>query len=81
MVVSVQSGATLTFGTPQVVVDGPYLTPQIGRTYDVMAHGQRFVMIKDATPTSPPSAPPRPSQLVVELNWLNELKAKLPAGK
>jgi serine/threonine-protein kinase len=78
MVVSVRLGATLTFGAPQVLVDGPYLTPQTGRTYDVTADGQRFVLIKDAPPTSPSSVPPRPSQLVVELNWLEELKARVP---
>jgi serine/threonine-protein kinase len=75
--VSVESGATLTFGRPQRVVDGPYLTPQAGRPYDVSADGKRFVMIKDATP--PSSAAARPSQLVVVTNWQEELKQRLPA--
>jgi eukaryotic-like serine/threonine-protein kinase len=78
MAVSVQPGTTLTFGTPQVVVDGRYLTPQAGRTYDVSRDGKQFLMIKDATPTTSSSAPP-PSQLVVVLNWTEELKARVPA--
>jgi serine/threonine-protein kinase len=78
MAVSVQPGTTLTFGTPQVVVDGRYLTPQAGRTYDVSRDGKRFLMIKDATPPTSSSAP-TPSQLVVVLNWTEELKARVPA--
>jgi serine/threonine-protein kinase len=77
MAVSVQPGSILTFGTPHVVVDGPYLTPQTGRTYDVSGDDKRFLLIKDAPLTSS-SAPP-PSQLVVVLNWLEELKARVPA--
>jgi hypothetical protein len=77
MAVSVQPGSTLTFGTRHVVVDGPYLTPQTGRTYDVSGDDKRFLLIKDAPLTSS-SAPP-PSQLVVVLNWLEELKARVPA--
>jgi serine/threonine-protein kinase len=77
MAVSVQPGTTLAFGTPQVVVAGQYLAPQMGRTYDVSPDGKKFLLIKDAPSTSS-SAPP-PSQLVVVLNWFEELKARAPA--
>jgi serine/threonine-protein kinase len=75
--VSVDAGGT--FGMPQRVVDGPYLTPQAGRSYDVSTDGKRFVMIKDATPASTSSAVARPSQLVVVLNWQEELKQRVPS--
>ena len=76
MSVGVQPGSPPTFGTPQVVVDGPYLTPQSGRCYDVSADGRRFLMIKDASPPSSKTSPP--SQLVIVVNWLEELKARVP---
>jgi hypothetical protein len=62
------------------VVDGRYLAPQVGRNYDVSPDGQRFLMIKDATPATSSSTPP-PSQLVVVLNWSEELKARVPVTK
>jgi Tol biopolymer transport system component len=78
MAVSVQPGTTLAFGTPHVVVEPRYLAPQTGRTYDVSSDGKRFLMIKDATPASNSSSAPLHSQLVVVLNWFEELKAKVP---
>ena len=77
MAVSVQPGTTLAFGTPHVVVDRQYVTPQAGRTYDVSSDGKRFLLMKDATPTTSSPAPP-PPQLVVILNWQEELKQRVP---
>jgi hypothetical protein len=79
MAVSVQMGTTPTFGTPHVVVDGAYVAPIGGRNYVVSPDGQRFLMIKDATPQTSSTAPP-PSQLVVVLNWLEELKRLVPTN-
>ena len=59
-----------------VIVDGAYLTPNSGRTYDVSRDGKRFLMIKDATP-APSSARP-PSQIAVELNWVDGLRRLVP---
>ena len=75
MAVPIQSGAPFLSGTPQAVVDGSYLAPQAGRSYDVSPDGKRFLVIKDATPASS-----SPAQLVVVLNWQEELK-KLAPGK
>jgi serine/threonine-protein kinase len=72
------TGATLTFGRPQQIVDGPYLTPQASRPYDVSADGKRFVMIKDAAPPSTPGTMARPAQLIVVTNWQEELKQRVP---
>jgi hypothetical protein len=79
MAVSVQMGTTPTFGTPHAVVDGAYVAPIGGRNYVVSPDGQRFLMIKDATPQASSTAPP-PSQLVVVLNWLEELKRLVPTN-
>jgi serine/threonine-protein kinase len=76
--VSVEAGATFTNGLLQRVVDGPYLSPQSGRSYDVSADGKKFVMIKDATPAPASGAVARPSQLVVVMNWQEELKQRVP---
>jgi serine/threonine-protein kinase len=76
--VPIEAGATFTNGLPRRVVDGPYLSPQSGRSYNVSADGKKFVMIKDATPAATSGAVARPSQLVVVLNWQEELKQRVP---
>ena len=73
MAVPVQSGATYSAGTPQVVVNAAYLNPYNGRTYDVSPDGKRFLMIKEAS-----TQPASPRQLVVVLNWFEELKRLVP---
>jgi eukaryotic-like serine/threonine-protein kinase len=45
-----------------------------GRTYDVSADGQRFLMIKDA----PPDLTSASLSVVVVLNWFEELKQRVP---
>ena len=71
--VPLQTVPTFSAGTPTTLFDTRYYTGVTARTYDVSPDGQRVVMIKanagtDQTPT-----------MVVVLNWLEELKAKLPA--
>jgi hypothetical protein len=60
-------------------VDGQYPPHQGGRTYDVSPDGKRFLMIKDLPPTSTSSSSPPSPQLVVVINWFEELKARVPA--
>jgi WD40-like Beta Propeller Repeat len=71
--VSVQPGTNFVYGPAKVVVDGRYLAPQNGRPYDVSLDGERFVMIKNAAPISS-----SPTELVIVLNWLQELQQKVP---
>jgi serine/threonine-protein kinase len=71
MAVPVQPANSFTAGNPQVVFDGPYVAPNPGITYDVSPDGKRFLMIKAAQPTGAASKPP---QLVIVLNWFEELK-------
>jgi len=70
--VPVQTAPTFSAGTPARLFDTRYFTAAVGRTYDVSPDGQRFLMIKTAGTDQAPS-------MVVVLNWLEELKAKLPA--
>ncbi len=59
-------------GRPTLLFSDPYYVVQAGRSYDVARDG-RFLMIKNTTPQA--AAP----QLVVILNWLEELKRLVPA--
>jgi serine/threonine-protein kinase len=77
MAVSVETGTTPHLGIPHVVVEGPYLSPLAGRPYDVTADGKRFLMIKAAEPPRSTTTSPQP-QLMVVLNWSEELKQRVP---
>ena len=68
--------APLTFGSPQVVVKGPYVQTLVGRHYDVSADGQRFLLIKEAPPLD--GEKPLAPALNVVVNWQEELKRLVP---
>ena len=74
--VPIQPGSGFTRGNAAVVVDRAYFTVigLSGRTYDVSPDGTRFLRIKDAA-ASTGTAP----QLVVVLNFFEELKRLVPA--
>ena len=72
--VPIQPGASFSAGDSTVIVDGSYLAPQSGRSYDVTADGQRFIMIKDSSA----AAAGQSKQLMVVLNWTQELKRAVP---
>jgi serine/threonine-protein kinase len=71
--VPVQTVDTFAFDKPSRLLQTRYFSGPVGRTYDVSSDGQRFLMIKDAAGGSAP-----PPSMVVVLNWLDELKARLP---
>ena len=72
--VAVESAAGFRAGTPQLLIQGPYLNPQDGRNaYDATADGARFLMIKNAS--DPDNTP---TQIVIVQNWLEELKRLVP---
>lgn len=75
MAVSIQPGSAFSAGNPQLLFEGQYISVLSGRTYDVSPDGRRFLMIKDARPADPAAVPP---QLVVVLNWFEELKRLVP---
>jgi hypothetical protein len=71
-------------GTPvKVFSTGAYLAPTgaangaPGRTYDVSADGQRFLMIKDVSVRE--DTPP-PQSITVVQNWVEELKRRVPVN-
>ena len=70
--VPIQTAPTFSAGIPTKVFDTRYFNGGPGRSYDVSPDGQRFLMIKASGTEQAPS-------MVVVLNWLEELKAKLPA--
>ena len=67
-------GATWSAESPVKLFAGPYATgaPSEGRNYDVSADGKRFLMVKESATQA--AAP----QIVVVLNWSEELKRLAP---
>lgn len=64
-------------GKPKVLFSGEYIPAPFGTAnYDVAPDGQRFLMIKASKQTQA-----APTQINVVLNWIEELKQKVPTGK
>jgi len=70
-------GATFSFGNPAKVFDRKYYSGFNLGAYDVSPDGQRFLMIKEDRATEQAAAPP--TNLIVVLNWTEELKARMQA--
>ena len=70
--VPVQTTPTFSAGPATTLFETRYFSGAAARTYDVSPDGQRFLMIKQA-------AAEQAQTMVVVLNWVEELKAKLPA--
>ena len=68
------SGPTLASGTPTKVIDMKYAEPNPSRHYDISPDGQRFLMLK--ADTADPNT--TPANMVVVLNWPEELNARVP---
>ncbi|MDA2928037.1 hypothetical protein MYX78_12555, partial [Acidobacteria bacterium AH-259-G07] len=77
MVVSIKTEPTFTRGNPEVLFTGSYFSG-FGRDYDISPDGQRFLMMKAGEQTEESSAP---TQLIVVLNWFDELKRLVPTDK
>jgi serine/threonine-protein kinase len=78
MAVDVISQPTFSAGRPRMLFEGEYLAVQFPLTaaaYDVTADGQRFLMVKET------QAPTAATQINVVLNWFEELKRRVPAGR
>jgi Tol biopolymer transport system component len=78
MRVAVQTSPSFSAGAPTKVLSTRYFNTAQGRTWDVAADGQRFVMLKDAARSEPSTTP---NSMVVVVNWAEELKARVPARK
>jgi Tol biopolymer transport system component len=83
MAVPVQPGTTFSFGNPQMIVDKPFggtpgstAVTLSGRTYDVSADGQRFLMIKSPVPSDAGGT----GHIVVVQHWDAELTRLVPTN-
>jgi len=77
MAAPVETVATFKAGIPSKVLDAKYFAGGSGagaRTYDVSHDGQRFLMIKGSGDSADDEGP---RQMVVVLNWREELKARV----
>ena len=75
--VPIEVDGSFTFGNPEVVFEETYFFrsgPILGRTYDISPDGKRFLMIKEGGP----GEETEPTQLILVLNWLDELKRLVP---
>jgi serine/threonine protein kinase len=72
--VAVQTQPDFHADAPKVMFEGPYLNVP-GVSYDVAPDGQHFVMIEENQKQAPTT------QLNLVLNWFEELKRRVPAGK
>jgi serine/threonine-protein kinase len=77
MAVDVTTKPSFSAGKPRMLFEGQY-QPNQGAVanYDVSPDGQRFLMLKPVA-----QAQAGPTQINVVLNWFEELKQKVPAGK
>ena len=75
MVVSVRTTPTFSSGAPTKGVDAGFFVTSSNRTYDVSRDGRRVLVIKN--PQADLSKV-TPASMIVVLNWLEELKARLP---
>jgi len=77
MAVDIATQPSFAAGKPRKLFEGPYLpTAATIQNYDVSLDGQRFLMLKPIE-----AAEAAATQINVVLNWFEELKQKVPAGK
>ena len=77
MDVDIATQPTFSAGKPKMLFEGPYvLTPRSFPDYDVTPDGQRFLMLKPSEQEQVAT-----TQINIVLNWFDELKQKVPAGK
>jgi eukaryotic-like serine/threonine-protein kinase len=77
MVVDVTLAPAFVASRPRLLFEGRYEVSFLVsgmRFYDVSPDGQRFLMVKSDTPTTP-------RQLHLVVNWFEELKRLVPSGR
>jgi Tol biopolymer transport system component/predicted Ser/Thr protein kinase len=75
MAVEIATQPGFAAGKPRMLFEGQYEGGGSLANYDISPDGQRFLMIKTNEQES------APTQINVVLNWFEELKQKVPAGK
>ncbi len=73
MAVPVTTGPTLVAGTPHTLFEGPYVTQNIIRLYNVAPDGSRFLLIRRVE-----RPPLKLTQMILVQHWFEELKRRVP---
>ena len=77
MAVDIATQPSFAAGKPRVLFEGQYEpTVFTAPNYDVSPDGQRFLMLKRSEKEAA-----TPTQINVVLNWVEELKRRVPSGK
>jgi hypothetical protein len=76
-VVDVETTKDFRIGKPHLLFEGPYGGTTPLRNFDVTPDGQRFIMPKESGSTREGPF----TQMHIVLNWIEELKRRVPAGK
>jgi hypothetical protein len=77
MAVEIATQPGFVAGTPRMLFEGRYeAVPVPIHNFDVSPDGQRFLMLKPSEQEQSEH-----TQINVVLNWFEELKQKVPAGK
>jgi eukaryotic-like serine/threonine-protein kinase len=75
MVVDITTQPGFAAGKPRMLFEARYeRSPVQSHNYDVSSDGQRFLMLK-------PTEQAATTQIIVVLNWFEELKQRVPTGK
>jgi hypothetical protein len=74
MVVPVETEPTFTPGNPELLFALDIYTYDFGRNYTMSPDGERFLMIKKAEGDA------TSSELMLVLNWIEELKQRVPTN-
>ena len=79
MAVEITTQSGFSVGKPKVLFEGRYLPNpgpiSVSSNYDVSPDGQRFLMLKAGGQEQ------AATQINVVLNWFEELKRRVPAGR
>ena len=79
MSVPVTTDPSFGFGNPETVFEGRYTMGTGGAGFSVSPDGRRFLMVKPSgTRADDTAAPP---EVVLVLNWFEELKARVPTDR
>ena len=84
MVVSLKTIPAFNLETPKLLFRGMHVSSNIkvndprSNTWDISADGKRFLMMKTPASSSEASAAEGPRKINIVLNWLEELKQRVP---
>jgi hypothetical protein len=80
MAVSVKTDRSFSPETPRVLFQGTYASPNsaMGTPWDISPDGKRFLMIREES-TAEASSAGAPRRINIVVNWLEELKQRVPA--